>query len=61
MKIMLLGKTPMPSTEGNICEITYIRDEEGDHILLPTASSCRRTLIRLSRIVDANTARIESV
>ena len=54
MKIRLLGMTPMPSTEGNLYMITYVRDNDGNHILISTAGAFHDTLITLLRICDAN-------
>ncbi len=57
MKIRVLGMTLVPSTaENSVYMVEYTRDERGGHILLPTAGSCLRKLIRLPSIVNANSA-----
>lgn len=49
MRVTLIRKTLMPSAEdGNLGLVEYIQNESGDHILVHTANSTCRTLIKLA-------------
>lgn len=54
MLIRVLEMVPAPSTEGNVFSITYIPDKRGNHLLVYTAGSCRRTLIKFPSTIVAN-------
>ena len=53
MRITLINIKFVPSTEGNVGEIVYVRNSTGNHVLVSTAGATLKTLIKLEEFSTA--------